>query len=368
MTEISSTDNLDQAINDADSIEQAEETEALISQAASAESVADESLPELVIITGISGAGRTEAIHVFEDLGYFCIDNLPAFLLSDLIKKEKASNEGRMKIAVVCDARNRKYFVSLLTEIEKILDLGINYKIIFLEASDSKLISRYKSSRRRHPMCKNGETIAQGIQREKDLLYGLREISQYVIDTSDMLPQDFRAYIRRIFNSDEKIEGLSIAVYSFGFKNGSPVDADLVIDVRFLPNPYWDLDLRPLSGLDTPVHDFVMARSETSDFLKKWHSLLDSLIPGYIKEGKQQLAIAIGCTGGQHRSVTIAEATGDYLKSKGYRVSVAHRDLAMAVAKASGKSVINPEFLNTSSQKTAVMDPDGTVSFKPINA
>lgn len=334
----SSKENLDEAIKEAPTAVEAEQKEAEISKAVNAETIAEENLPELVIITGISGAGRTEAMHVFEDLGYFCIDNLPAFLLSELVTKERDNNEGKMKLAVVCDARNRQYFVSLLQEIEKVLDLGVDYKIIFLDASDTKLIARYKSSRRRHPMCEPGETIVQGIEKERDLLFGLKEIAQYVIDTSDMLPQDFRAELRKIFNADEKIEGLSITVYSFGFKNGAPVDADLVIDVRFLPNPYWDPEMRPLSGLDTPVHDFVMARSETQDFLEKWHGLLDSLIPGYVKEGKQQLAIAIGCTGGQHRSVTIAEATGSYLKSKGYRVSIAHRDLAMAVAQATNPS------------------------------
>lgn len=327
-------ENLDEAIKEAPTAVEAEQKEAEISKAVNAETIAEENLPELMIITGISGAGRTEAMHVFEDLGYFCIDNLPAFLLSELVSKERANNEGKMKTAVVCDARNRQYFVSLLQEIEKVLDMGVDYKILFLDASDAKLISRYKSSRRRHPMCEPGETIVQGIEKERDLLFGLKEIAQYVIDTTEMLPQDFRAELRKIFNADEKIEGLSITVYSFGFKNGAPADADLVIDVRFLPNPYWDPEMRPLSGLDTPVHDFVMARSETQDFLEKWHGLLDSLIPGYVKEGKQQLAIAIGCTGGQHRSVTIAEATGGYLKSQGYRVSIAHRDLAMAVAQA----------------------------------
>ena len=332
-------ENLDDAIAQAPSVAAAEAMEARISKAVEDEVTSEKNLPELVIITGISGAGRTEAMHVFEDLGYFCIDNLPAFLLSELVAKERETTEEKMKVAVVCDARNRKYFVNLLREIEKVLDMGVDYKIIFLEASDAKLIARYKSSRRRHPMCEPGETIAQGIAKERDLLFGLREIAQYVIDTSDMLPQDFRAHVRKIFNVDEKIEGLSIVVYSFGFKNGSPVDADLVIDVRFLPNPYWDPEMRPLSGLDGAVHDFVMARSETKDFLDKWHKLLDSLIPGYVKEGKQQLAIAIGCTGGQHRSVTIAEATGGYLKSQGYRVSIAHRDLEMAVAQANSDTV-----------------------------
>lgn len=238
MDENQKKDSFDAAIEEAPSVEAAEQKELEISKAVTAETIAEENLPELMLITGISGAGRTEAMHVFEDLGYFCIDNLPAFLLSELVSKEKENANKKMKTAVVCDARNRQYFVNLLIEIEKVLDMGVDYKILFLEASDDKLISRYKSSRRRHPLCEPGETIVQGIAKERELLFGLREIASYVVDTSNMLPQDFRAYIRKIFNADEKIEGLSITVYSFGFKNAAPADADLVIDVRFLPNPY----------------------------------------------------------------------------------------------------------------------------------
>ena len=361
-------ENIDQAIKDAPDAHAAEVTEAEISQAVEAESLSDRNLPELVIITGISGAGRTEAMHVFEDLGYFCIDNLPAFLLTDLVIKERENAIGKMKIAVVCDARNRQYFNSLLEQIQNITEIGIDYRIIFLEASDSKLISRYKSSRRKHPMCQPGETIAQGIQKERDLLFSLREIAQYVIDTSDMLPQNFREQLKSMFSSDKKLEGLSITVYSFGFKNGSPVDADVVIDVRFLPNPYWDPEMRPMSGLDAPVHDFVMARNQTKEFLDKWFDLLSTLVPGYVNEGKQHLAIAVGCTGGQHRSVTIAEATGEFLKSQGYRVSIAHRDLAMAVAMASGASVSSPGLSSPSlsGRITKITGPSGTGSWNPI--
>lgn len=326
----------DEAIKAAPDAVSAEAQEAVISKATQDDSVRPENMPELIIISGISGAGRTEAMHVFEDLGYFCIDNLPAVLLGNLVQIEK-SDKKHMKLAVVCDARNGEYFESLRKEIQKVESMNIDYRIIFLDASDDKLISRYKSSRRRHPMCEGGETIAQGIQKERELLYDIREKAHYVIDTTDTMPQVLRSQIRTIFQADKKIEGLSITVYSFGFKNGAAYDADLVIDVRFLPNPFWDPEMRPLSGLDAPVHDFVMAREETKNFLEKWYALLDTLVPGYVKEGKQQLAIAIGCTGGQHRSVTITEATGDYLKSQGYRVSVAHRDLAMAVAQAGGK-------------------------------
>lgn len=324
-------------------------------------------MPELVIITGISGAGRTEAMHVVEDLGYFCIDNLPSFLLTNLILKEKQNKQKKLKIAVVCDTRSGEYFNNLLDEIEKIEKLNIKYNLIFLEASDDKLIARYKSSRRRHPMCSGGETIIQGIYKERNLLYNIREKAHYIIDTSDMLPQEFRESFKNIFNTKSYIDGLSITVYSFGFKNYSAYDADLVIDVRFLPNPYWDPEMRKLTGLDSVVHDFVMGRSQTQDFIKKWYALLDTLIPGYIKEGKQQLAIAIGCTGGQHRSVTLAEETGEYLKSQGYRVSIAHRDLAMNMALLEGSYKEKLNFSNSLSQKLPrVTSPGSTGSWKPI--
>ena len=173
-------------------------------------------------------------------------------------------------------------------------------------------------------------TIWQGIQRERLMLMGLRDRADYVIDTTDMLPQKLRSTIRGLFATGSERKGLAVTVYSFGFKHGAPYDADLVMDVRFLPNPYYDPELRPLTGLDAPVRDFVRMREETIEFEQKWHDLLDVVMPGYVAEGKQQLAIGVGCTGGQHRSVALAEATGDYLKSKGYRVSVAHRDLRLA--------------------------------------
>ena len=209
-------------------------------------------------------------------------------------------------------------------------EAGISYKTLFLDAADDKLIARYKSSRRRHPLCTDGTTIWQGIQRERHLLMGLRDRADFVIDTTDMLPQKLRSTIRGLFSTGSERKGLAVTVYSFGFKHGAPYDADLVMDVRFLPNPYYDPELRPLTGLDAPVRDFVRMREETIEFEQKWHELLDVVMPGYVAEGKQQLAIGVGCTGGQHRSVALAEATGDYLKSKGYRVSVAHRDLRLA--------------------------------------
>ncbi len=289
-------------------------------------------MPELVIITGMSGAGRTEAMHVFEDLGYFCIDNLPASLIDNVLGLPDlpGQNHDQRRIAIVCDARNGDLFAGLSGEMRKLSEDGVDYRILFLDAADDKLIARYKSSRRRHPLCEDGSTIGQGIQRERSLLFAIREAAHHVVDTTDMLPQQLRSTIRSLFASGEERKGLAVTVYSFGFKHGAALDADVVMDVRFLPNPYYEPDLRFLTGLDKPVRDYVMYRGETEEFLTRWEALLDVVMPGYVAEGKQQLAIAIGCTGGQHRSVAIAEATGNYLKSKGYRVSIAHRDLALA--------------------------------------
>lgn len=290
-------------------------------------------MPELVIISGMSGAGRTEAMHVFEDLGYYCVDNLPPKLIGKLVEMtDLAGSEGETRrIAVVCDARTRTFFTDVTETIESILQSGIDTKIVFLDADDEKLIARYKSSRRRHPLCEDGATISHGIERERALLREIRARADYVIDTTDLLPADLRSRLNALFASGPIQSGLSVSVYSFGFKHGAPLDADLVIDVRFLPNPYYDPVMRTMTGLDDMVRDYVMYNSDTEAFLKRWFALLDCVMPGYVAEGKQQLAIAVGCTGGQHRSVALAEATGDHLRSSGYRVSVAHRDLALAV-------------------------------------
>ncbi len=285
----------------------------------------------LVIITGMSGAGRTEAMHSFEDLGYFCIDNLPASLLGDLLALTYASSAQKTRrIAVVCDARNKVFFADLEGELDELRKRGIGYRVLFLDSDDDKLVARYKASRRRHPMCEEGMTIAQGIEAERALLFSLRSCADDVINTTGLLPMQLRARIRDLFSHSSEREGLAVTVYSFGFKHGAADDADIVMDVRFLPNPYYDSSMRSLTGLDAPVRDYVMYHDETAEFMDRWKALLDAVMPGYVKEGKQQLAIAVGCTGGQHRSVAIAEATGDYLKAKGYRVSVSHRDLALA--------------------------------------
>ena len=290
-------------------------------------------MPELVIISGMSGAGRTEAMHVFEDLGYFCVDNLPPDLIDDLVHMADLSGDfdGKRRIAVVCDARSRSFFHSMTDMLEKLEAEGHSMSIVFLDAEDSKLIARYKSSRRRHPLCADGATISHGIERERALLREIKSKSDYVIDTTKLLPAELHSKLKGLYSAGTQRAGLSVSVYSFGFKHGAPLDADLVIDVRFLPNPFYDPEMRTMTGLDERVHDYVLYNSDTELFLKRWKALLDCVMPGYVSEGKQQLAIAVGCTGGQHRSVVLAEETGDYLRSSGYRVSVAHRDLALAV-------------------------------------
>ncbi|MCL1796936.1 MAG: RNase adapter RapZ [Eggerthellaceae bacterium] len=277
----------------------------------------------------MSGAGRTEAMHALEDLGYYCIDNLPASLFGQLLTLNSLPGQpdAEPKIAVVCDARSRDFFTGFQEELKKLNEQNYNYRLLFLDADDTKLVARYKSSRRRHPLCEEGMTIGQGIKTERSLLSVLREEATDVIDTTDMLPQQLRSVMRSLFSLKTENDTLTVTVYSFGFKYGAATDPDIIMDVRFLPNPYYDAVLRPLTGLDKEVRDYVMYRSETEDFLKSWYSLLDCVMPGYVKEGKQQLTIAIGCTGGQHRSVALSEATGSYLKAKGYRVSIAHRDL-----------------------------------------
>ena len=290
-------------------------------------------MPELVIISGMSGAGRTEAMHVFEDLGYFCVDNLPPALIGDLIRMADPADSvgGDKHIAVVCDARSRSFFSSMSSVLNSLHKEDFTSSIVFLDADDEKLIARYKSSRRRHPLCSDGATISHGIERERSLLRELRANAEYVIDTTNLLPAELRTKLKELYAGENERTGLSVSVYSFGFKHGAPLDADLVIDVRFLPNPFYDPEMRTMTGLDKKVHDYVLYNENTEAFLKRWKALLDCVMPGYVAEGKQQLAIAVGCTGGQHRSVVLAEETGDYLRTSGYRVSVAHRDLALAV-------------------------------------
>ncbi len=306
-------------------------------QAITAAELADR-VPDIVIITGMSGSGRTQAMHVFEDMGYFCIDNLPPSLVLQLAQLVGINTGVGRHLAVTCDLRSQGLFDELLDTIQTLRDHEMSCKVVFLEASDEVLIRRYSENRRRHPLAKPGETTADAIQRERAQLADVREHADMIIDTSRLRTSALRAKLHQAFSelSDEQL--MEIQVFSFGFKHGMPVEADLMIDVRFLPNPFYDPEMRRLTGLDEKVARFVLDHPNTQSFLRAWYQLLDAVVPGYIAEGKPKLSIAIGCTGGQHRSVAIAEATGRYLERRQYHVSISHRDLPRANMTANGEA------------------------------
>ena len=286
--------------------------------------------PELVVITGMSGAGRTEAMHTFEDLDYFCIDNLPPKLLVDLVSLAGLSSGSGRRLAVVCDLRAQEFFSDLTNELAHVNASGVSYSIIFLDATDETLLARFKASRRRHPLCDGAMTVSEGIAAERSLLANVREIANTIIDTSTKEPRILRREICELFSEGSEQDNLRVSVFSFGFKYNNPFNADIVIDVRFLPNPYYKSNLRAQTGLDGAVRSYVLDRPEAQEFLQSWYGLLRVIMPGYVSEGKRYLSIGIGCTGGQHRSVTLAEETGMFLKELGYQVLVTHRDLSMA--------------------------------------
>lgn len=278
----------------------------------------------LVIVTGMSGAGKTVAIQSFEDLGYFTIDNMPPALLPKFLDLMSHSKDND-KIALVVDMRSRSFFA----EIREILDSieeedHLDLKILFLDATDGELVARYKETRRSHPLATDGRVL-DGIALERELLAPLKNMSQNVIDTTELTPRNLRKAITEQFASSDSQPEFRIEVMSFGFKYGLPLDADLVFDVRFLPNPYYIPELRNQTGMDAGVYNYVMDSQESEDFYKNLLSLLEPILPGYRKEGKSVLTIAIGCTGGQHRSVAFAKRLAEDL-SKNWIVNQSHRD------------------------------------------
>ncbi|WP_148866805.1 RNase adapter RapZ [Thermosediminibacter litoriperuensis] len=278
-----------------------------------------------IIITGLSGAGRTLALRVFEDHGYFCVDNLPPALIPKFAELCSQSRKRINKIALVIDIRGGDFFDHLFESLKTLKSMGYPYEILFLDASDEVLIKRYKESRRRHPLALD-KRIIEGINLERKKLDPLKANSDVIIDTSHRTPAQLKEEIVRRFIETEKETGLLINIVSFGFKLGIPLDADLVFDVRFLPNPFYVDELRPLSGNDPQVKDFVMKWPESRKFLDKLFDLIQFLIPCYIREGKSQLVIAIGCTGGRHRSVAMANELTALLRNQGYKVIIDHRD------------------------------------------
>ena len=287
-------------------------------------------VPDVVVITGMSGSGRTQALHVFEDMGYFCIDNLPPRLLLQLAELVGINTGVGRHLAVTCDLRSQGLFDELSDSVTQLREHEISTKVVFLDTSDEVLIRRYDENRRRHPLAAAGESVASAISRERFQMEAVRNTADLVIDTSHLRTKDLRARLRRAFSELTDQQLMEVSVFSFGFKHGMPVEADLMIDVRFLPNPFYDPEMRTLTGNDTLVRDFVLGNPITEKFLDAWYHLLDVAMPGYVAEGKSHLSIAVGCTGGQHRSVAIAGATAAYLERGGYHVSLSHRDLALA--------------------------------------
>lgn len=280
-----------------------------------------------VLITGLSGAGKTQAIQSLEDLGFFCVDNLPPSLIPKFAELCTQSGDRLKDVALVCDVRGGEFFSELFQALNDLEDMGLPYEILFLEARDEVLIRRYKETRRRHPLASHG-SIVEGIRKERHLLEEIRGNAHKIIDTTNFSPQELKKEITKYF-SQHKIKGnILVTVVSFGFKYGLPLDADLVLDVRFLPNPHYVPSLQPLTGRHTEVQKYVNQWNITGKFVKKTRDMLDFLLPCYIKEGKSQLVVAVGCTGGKHRSVVIGENLADFVGSKGYQVTVEHRDMA----------------------------------------
>lgn len=280
---------------------------------------------KFVIITGMSGAGKTVAVQSFEDLGYYCVDNLPPTLLPKFLELMRDSTNNIQKVALVIDLRSREFFEALYSALDSLGDVDwIQDHILFLDASNETLVSRYKETRRFHPLAVEALPL-DGIKKERDILNELKGRAQRIIDTSDLKPKEFRAKIHE-FYADEKQVSFSVNIVSFGFKYGIPIDADLAFDVRFLPNPFYIEHMRPLTGLDKEVADYVFKWNDTHKLNEKLLDLFRFMLPQYKKEGKSQLVIAIGCTGGQHRSVALSEYYSKEL-GKDYPTHLTHRDI-----------------------------------------
>ncbi|GBF35525.1 hypothetical protein DCCM_4654 [Desulfocucumis palustris] len=284
------------------------------------------SMQSLIIVSGLSGAGKTQAVRCLEDMGYFCVDNIPPALIPKFAELCVQSKAEIKKIALVVDVRGGEFFDSLSEVLAELDQSDVRYHILFLEASDETLIRRFKESRRSHPLSPDGEVL-QWVLKERKKLEELRGLAHKIIDTSTMSPAQLKEEMNNLYGDSADTSRLRVTVVSFGYKYGIPMDSDLVFDVRFLPNPHYDPVLRPLTGNHPDVQNFVLSTPGATGFMDKLFELIEFLLPQYVKEGKTTLMIAVGCTGGKHRSVTLANKLTEYLKNKSYRVKVRHRDL-----------------------------------------
>lgn len=280
-----------------------------------------------VVVTGMSGGGKSTALKMLEDAGFYCVDNLPISLLDKFIELIATPGSEITRVALGLDVRAGQSFTEATSILQKQKDAGKELEILFMDASDNALVKRYKETRRVHPLAPEGR-VEDGIRLEREMTRGIRNSADYVIDTSNLLTRELKEELDRIFVQNKEYNSLMITLLSFGFKYGIPTDADLVFDVRFLPNPFYVDELKKKTGNDKEVQDFVMQFPESKEFLDKLEDMLKFLIPNYVKEGKYQLVIAIGCTGGQHRSVTLANALYERMKDKGkYGIKLFHREL-----------------------------------------
>ena len=282
---------------------------------------------EILIISGLSGSGKSRAATFLEDIGYYIVDNLPAEMMV-VFADFCAASKGRYdRVALVYDVRSGEPAQKLIDALERMKGAGINCRMLFLEADTQSIINRYKETRRTHPLAEAGGSVAQALQKERMLLQPVRDHADYVLDTSGFSTTKLHAEILNLFSDAALEDGMHVNVLSFGFKNGVPVEADLVIDVRFMPNPYYIEELKRKTGLDDAVRDYVFSFSQTNDFMTRMEDMLSFLLPLYSEEGKTVLVLAIGCTGGHHRSVAVAHALAEFIEQAGYPVTEIHRDI-----------------------------------------
>ena len=282
---------------------------------------------QFVIVSGLSGAGKSKTASFLEDLGFYCVDNMPADLIPQFAQLCLATKGRYERVALVTDVRGSLTFEGLFKSLDSLDQMQLQFTILFVEADTDVIIKRYKETRRKHPLTKDGSDLVEAVERERSLLEPIRNRANAIINTSNLPTAKLRGEIIRILGSDLKDQAMTVTVMSFGFKFGLPMEADLVFDVRFLPNPHYIPDLRYKTGMDQEVRDFVFSYQQTKDFVQKVEDLLAFLLPSYVDEGKTNLVIAVGCTGGKHRSVSVARELGEFVARRGYGLTVSHRDL-----------------------------------------
>ena len=290
----------------------------------------EEAAMKFLIVSGMSGAGKSKAASILEDFGFYCVDNMPVALIPNFAEICMANQGKYEKVALVTDVRGGETFDKLFESLSKLEQMGCPYEILFVEASPETIVHRYKESRRKHPLSSGFMPIEEAVRNERQVLKSVRDRANYIIDTTALSTAKLRDQLRKLFASGEPAAQMSVNVVSFGYEYGIPIEADLVLDVRFLPNPFYIDELRHKCGLDQEVYDFVFQFQQTQDFMKYLERLIAFLLPLYNEEGKSVLVIAVGCTGGQHRSVAVTKALAEFIRRKGYQASESHRDMTRA--------------------------------------